>query len=129
MIKESVLPCCGLVADLRLYYRMIMEIDEILKALADPNRLRILNLLQGRTLCVCDLERVLELNQSNLSRHLAKLRQVKLIAARKQGLFSYYSRLPIDGPFAGSLETLLETISQDPRWEADRVRLLDQECC
>ncbi|HTP58040.1 MAG TPA: ArsR family transcriptional regulator, partial [Spirochaetia bacterium] len=42
-----------------------MDVSEVLKALADPNRLRILNLLHERTLCVCDLEAILELNQSN----------------------------------------------------------------
>ena len=47
---------------------MSMDVSETLKALADTNRLRILNLLHEETLCVCDLEAILELNQSNLSR-------------------------------------------------------------
>ena len=62
-----------------------MDWNETLKALADPNRLRVLNLLGDRTLCVCDLEEVLGLNQSNLSRHLAKLKAVlsyHVVAAR-----------------------------------------------
>ena len=87
-----------------------MYIEEILKALADPNRIRILNLLHNETLCVCDIESVLGLNQSNLSRHLAKLRQAGLVQSEKRGLFSHYSRLPIAEPYRASIETLLETL-------------------
>ena len=71
---------------------MIMDVSEVLKALADPNRLRILNLLHEQTLCVCDLEAILDLNQSNLSRHLSKLKQAGIVKARKKALFTYYSR-------------------------------------
>ncbi|HET6450728.1 MAG TPA: metalloregulator ArsR/SmtB family transcription factor, partial [Spirochaetia bacterium] len=63
---------------------MLMEVSDLLKALADTNRLRILNLLHEQTLCVCDLEAILELNQSNLSRHLSKLKQAGIVSARKE---------------------------------------------
>jgi ArsR family transcriptional regulator len=102
---------------------MLMDVSEVLKALADTNRLRILNLLHERTLCVCDLEAILELNQSNLSRHLAKLKQAGLVNARKKALFTYYSRTPLPEPYGGIVEDLYSAIHRDPAWETDRARL------
>jgi ArsR family transcriptional regulator, arsenate/arsenite/antimonite-responsive transcriptional repressor len=60
-----------------------MEIVYILKALADENRLRILNLLKNGELCVCDSEGVLGIKQSNTSRHLNKLKIAELIVSEK----------------------------------------------
>jgi ArsR family transcriptional regulator, arsenate/arsenite/antimonite-responsive transcriptional repressor len=102
---------------------MSMDISEVLKALADPNRIRILNLLHERTLCVCDLEGILELNQSNLSRHLATLRHAGIVAAEKKALFTYYSRVPLPKPYGPVVDALCETIHSDPKWANDRMRL------
>lgn len=100
-----------------------MELADTLKALADPNRLRILHLLDGRTLCVCDLEAVLGLEQSNLSRHLAKLRQAGLVVASKRGQFVHYARPPLAEPYGPPLDELLRRMSADPAWAADRTAL------
>jgi ArsR family transcriptional regulator, arsenate/arsenite/antimonite-responsive transcriptional repressor len=63
----------------------------LLKALADPVRLRILNLLADRDeVCVCHLHAALELPQPTVSRHLAYLRKHKIVATRKEGLWVYY---------------------------------------
>ncbi len=102
---------------------MLMEVSEVLKALADPNRLRILNLLHEQTLCVCDLEAILELNQSNLSRHLSRLRQAGIVSAQKKALFTYYSRKPLPDPYGAIVEDLCDAIHADPAWETDRARL------
>jgi ArsR family transcriptional regulator len=102
---------------------MLMEVSEILKALADPNRLRILNLLHEKTLCVCDLEAILELNQSNLSRHLSRLKQAGIVNAKKKALFTYYSRKPLPAPYGPIVDSLCEAIHADPTWESDRARL------
>jgi ArsR family transcriptional regulator len=67
-----------------------VEIIEILKALAHENRIRILNLLAKSELCVCELENIMQVNQSNASRHLAKLKQVNLIEGRKKAQWIYY---------------------------------------
>ena len=67
-----------------------MEIIEVLKALAHENRIRILNLLAKSELCVCELENIMQINQSNASRHLAKLKQVNLIEGRKKAQWIYY---------------------------------------
>ncbi len=106
-----------------LYYCMSMDISEVLKALADTNRLRILNLLHEQTLCVCDLESILKLNQSNLSRHLATLRHAGIVTAEKKALFTYYSRAPLPKPYGPVVDALCKTIHADPQWESDRARL------
>lgn len=62
----------------------------IFGALADPTRLRIMNLLQEGELCVCDVMSVLREPQSKVSRHLAYLRKAGAVEARKQGLWMYY---------------------------------------
>jgi len=100
-----------------------MDLAETLKALADPNRLRVLHLLGNRTLCVCDLEEVLGLNQSNLSRHLAKLKQAGLVTASKRGLFMHYARRPLVGPYAPAVEALYAAAALDPAFAADRQAL------
>jgi ArsR family transcriptional regulator len=63
---------------------------KIIKALADQNRLRLLNLLLQQELCVCELEVLLELSQTNVSRHLAKLREAGLIQAYKDAQWVHY---------------------------------------
>lgn len=68
-----------------------MDISEILKALADETRLRILNILKKGEFCVCDVENALNLNQSNVSKHLNKLKSTKIIRATKKAQWVYYS--------------------------------------
>jgi ArsR family transcriptional regulator, arsenate/arsenite/antimonite-responsive transcriptional repressor len=105
---------------------MIMDVSEVLKALADPNRLRILNLLHEQTLCVCDLEAILDLNQSNLSRHLSKLKQAGIVKAQKKALFTYYSRGALPDPYGRIVDDLCTAIHADPIWETDRARLTER---
>lgn len=68
-----------------------MDIIEILKALADETRLRILNIVKEGEFCVCDIENALHLNQSNASKHLNKLKSSKIIIATKKAQWVYYS--------------------------------------
>ncbi len=63
---------------------------EIFKALSDENRLRILHLLFHKELCVCELEVLLDMSQSNVSRHLNKLKSPGLIGTVKSGLWAHY---------------------------------------
>lgn len=65
-------------------------IINILKTLSDVNRLRILNLLKQKPLCVCEIEYLLELNQSNLSRHLRNMNQLGLLDTWRENKFAYY---------------------------------------
>ena len=64
---------------------------QLFKALADQTRLRILNLLSRRELCVCQIVEVLGIGQSKASRHLAHLRNAGLVADRREGLWMHYS--------------------------------------
>ncbi|MGB7606214.1 MAG: metalloregulator ArsR/SmtB family transcription factor [Lutisporaceae bacterium] len=67
-----------------------MNIISIMKALGDETRLRILNLLNKDELCVCEVEHLLNINQSNASRHLNKLSNSGLVKYRKNALYVYY---------------------------------------
>lgn len=69
---------------------MLADIVYILKALADENRIRILNLLRNGELCVCDIETVLCIKQSNTSRHLNRLKIAGIIASEKKSQWVYY---------------------------------------
>lgn len=65
----------------------------ITKALADPQRVRILLLLRGGELCVCQIVEVVGLAPSTISKHLSLLADAGLVDVRKQGRWAYY-RLP-----------------------------------
>lgn len=65
--------------------------EQVFKALADVNRLRILNLLLHGELCVCDIQFVLKSPQPNVSRHLTYLKNAGLVQDRREGPRIYYS--------------------------------------
>lgn len=67
-----------------------MEPWNFLKAMADETRLRILVVLTENELCVDDLEKILKLSQSNVSRHLAKLLSSGLVSSRRESRHIYY---------------------------------------
>ena len=69
---------------------MFADLVYILKALADENRIRILNLLRNGELCVCDIEAVLGIKQSNASRHLNRLKIAGIIDSEKKSQWVYY---------------------------------------
>jgi|UniRef100_UPI0040487F06 ArsR family transcriptional regulator, arsenate/arsenite/antimonite-responsive transcriptional repressor len=72
---------------------------QLLKALADPVRLQVVQALAGGERCVCDLTGDLELAQSKLSFHLKVMREAGLIEARVEGRWIYYRlrREALDG--------------------------------
>ena len=63
----------------------------LFRALADRTRLRIVNLLARGSLCVCDIQRILEQPQSSVSRHLALLKAPGLIRDRRDGMRTFYA--------------------------------------
>ncbi|WP_378953910.1 ArsR/SmtB family transcription factor [Pelosinus sp. sgz500959] len=67
-----------------------MSLIRILKALGDETRLSIMNLLRVENLCVCEIEAILQSSQSNVSRHLAKLRDAGIIYSEKKSQWVYY---------------------------------------
>ena len=64
---------------------------DLFRAFADPTRLRLLNLLLDRELCVCNLCDVLDEIQPKVSRHLAYLRRAGLVSVRRDGKWKYYA--------------------------------------
>jgi ArsR family transcriptional regulator len=66
----------------------------LLRALADPLRLRVIEALGGGERCVCDLTNDLGLAQSKLSFHLKVLKQAGLLADRQEGRWIYYRLCP-----------------------------------
>ena len=67
------------------------RVDQVFRAFADPTRLRILNLIQGGELCVCDLVEVLRLPQPTVTRHLSYLRRSGLVKVRQERSWNFYS--------------------------------------
>lgn len=67
-----------------------MDLIQLMKALSDETRMRILNLLKSGDLCVCEIEALLDINQSNASRHLNKLTNAKIIDYYKVAKYVYY---------------------------------------
>ncbi len=86
-----------------------------LKALADPTRLRLLELIASGERCVCDLHTPLGLAQNLASHHLRVLREAGLVRSRKSSRWSYYS-LDRDRLAAvlAAVGGLLETGPPDP---------------
>lgn len=91
-IRQRSAPCCGPVADPSLGTAATAAIADRLKALADPTRLRMLDLLaqQPEPLCVCDLTPLFPQNQPTISHHLRLLREAGLIETERRGTWSFY---------------------------------------
>ncbi len=101
-----------------------VPIDVMFRAFSDRTRLRILHLLRRGEVCVCDLQRVLGVPQAKVSRHLAYLRRSRLVRARKQGLWSYYTLAPArNGVHRKLLECLATCFTQVPELARDDARL------
>lgn len=70
--------------------REIDQLADIFQVLASPTRLRIVEALAGRELCVCDLSAVVGVSQSAVSHHLRQLRQLRLVRYAKRGRMAFY---------------------------------------
>jgi DNA-binding transcriptional ArsR family regulator len=62
----------------------------VLKALADENRVRVLMVLGPKELCVCQIVELLGLAPSTVSKHIAILKQARLVDSRKEGRWMFY---------------------------------------
>ena len=63
---------------------------DFLKLLSDKTRLRIINLLNGRSVCVCNLEQILDLTQSAISKHISKLKKFGILKEEQKSFWTYY---------------------------------------
>jgi len=80
----------SIIAYTHLWAVVPTDIVSVFKALADENRIRILNLLKNGELCVCDIEAILGIKQSNASRHLNRLKIAGIITSEKKSQWVYY---------------------------------------
>ncbi len=77
---------------------------KVMKALSDPNRVKILKILQCKTMCVCELQSALGIAQPTVSNHLKVLEDVGLVGYRKDGLWvNYYLADGGSSPYAATL--------------------------
>jgi ArsR family transcriptional regulator len=85
-------PCCAPVEPPSLSPARIRALADRLKALADPTRLAILDLLvqQPAPVCVCDITPSFSQNQPTISHHLRLLREAGLVETERRGIWSYY---------------------------------------
>lgn len=85
--------CCSPLAREPLSEKEAVQIAPLLKALADPVRLRLMSLVashEGGEACVCDLNDAFELSQPTISHHLKLLHEVGLLDREKRGVWVYY---------------------------------------
>lgn len=99
-----------------------MIVENYFKGLADSNRLRIVNLLLQGELCGCDIQYVLGVPQSNISRHLGYLKRSGLVADRRNGYRVYY-RLTPTKPNAGLFAFLKKAFKGDKIFSSDIRKL------
>jgi ArsR family transcriptional regulator len=102
----------------------MLQTVQMFRAVADETRLRILNLLQQRELCVCQIVEVLGLGQSKVSRHLAHLRNAGLVNDRRDATWMYYSLAEPRGPLHEQILECVKRLSQEVPVAASDARTL-----
>jgi ArsR family transcriptional regulator len=100
------------------------EVAHLFKAFSDETRLRILHLLLKGELCICELMEVLQLPQSNVSRHMAYLKNAGLVDDRREAVWVYYSLIePRNKVHACQLKCLAECFDDYEILRGDKARL------
>lgn len=102
----------------------LRQYEDVMKAVADPTRVRILKILEGGEICVCQVIAVIALGQSTISKHLFLLRAAGLIKDRRDKKWIHYS---LDGKSGNSyagpvLRNLRKWLNDDPLVLKDRER-------
>ncbi|MCE7735219.1 MAG: winged helix-turn-helix transcriptional regulator [Candidatus Heimdallarchaeota archaeon] len=89
--------------------RDLTTLAKSLKILAEPNRLRIIYLLKDKSLCLCELEYILNLSQPTITHHIKKLKSIGIIRLEKEGRWT--SAKLIRPEIIDSLNSLNEILS------------------
>lgn len=103
----------------------MQDFMDVVKAVADENRIRALYALKDRELCVCQIIEFLGLAPSTVSKHMSILRHARLIKGRKEGRWMHY-RLPGKAATAEvrrAITWVLRSISNTPEICRDAKRL------
>jgi len=107
----------------------VRPLTKLFRALGDETRLRMVAMLSHGELCVCHLEKALDLPQPNVSRQLGILRMAGVVDARREGKWIHYRLArPSDETRARVLEATLGAISGDRQMQRDRLAL-ERACC
>jgi len=94
------------------------------RALADRTRLRLLNLIGNREVCVCFFVEILGTNQPKISRHLAYLRRAGIVEARREGKWMHYHiPEPVDATVKSFLKGVRTWLDEDEAMKKERIRL------
>lgn len=102
----------------------ILSLIRILKALGDETRLSIVNILRIENLCVCEIEAILQSSQSNVSRHLAKLRDAGIIYSEKKSQWVYYGINKEMVSKYSFIKTLLDDdLAKHPQYQRELAKL------
>jgi ArsR family transcriptional regulator, arsenate/arsenite/antimonite-responsive transcriptional repressor len=108
----------------------LATLEAAFKALADPTRLRILGLLAGGEICVCNIHECLGIPQPTASRHLAYLRRKNLVETRKDGLWVHYKLAALDEPLMRVvMNAVTHVLTHCDAVGKDRQRLEAQTGC
>lgn len=105
------------------------NVERFFQALGDATRLRLLNLMGEKEICVCYFVEILGSPQPKISRHLAYLRSAGIVFARREGKWMHY-RIVMP-PHIGASQILrqtLEWLKEDRAMRADRAKL-SKACC
>lgn len=108
MSELPVINCCTPLAGSSLGEERAVELETVIKALAERNRLRIVNMLlraNGEAVCVCEFQPFLGLSQGTVSHHLKALVKAGLVQREARGTRSYFSLVP------GALDSVREVFS------------------
>ena len=102
----------------------LRDYESVMKATADPTRVRILKILEGGEMCVCQVIAILSLGQSTVSKHLFLLRSAGLIKDRRDRKWIHYSLdRKSESPYAvRMLRNLRGWLKDDPVIAKDRER-------
>ncbi len=108
---------------------MIEDKAKFFKAISDPNRLRILKMLQTRPLCVCEITDILQLAASTVSQHLKVLKEAEFIAEQKDGKWVNYliNSIPKDARVSTFLTTLDFWIADQTTIIEDKKKVMDAD--
>jgi ArsR family transcriptional regulator len=80
------------------------EFIKVMKAISDPNRVKIVKMLQHKVMCVCELQEALKIAQSSVSKHLKILEEAGLVNYKKDGLWvNYYLTDGMKSAYASTL--------------------------
>src|ERR1700744_4606628 len=105
------------------------DLVQLFAALADPTRLRLLNLMHGREVCVCYFVEILKQSQPKISRHLAYLRRAGVVTARREGKWMHYKIVvPSHNGAAKILREAIAVLREEKPMQADLARL-SKACC